>query len=79
MICYKIDDGCVEPDIILCSHIMIIKGIPTRNNEFNCEVSDYNKNFVKINTDKYRYDENLTLYYDPYKEIGLFLNQGKDT
>ncbi len=78
LICYEVDDGCVEPDVILCSHSMIIKGVPTKNKEFNCEVSDYKKNFLKINTEKYRYDDNLTLYYDPYREIGLFINQGKD-
>ena len=65
-----------EPDVIICNPTMIIRGIPVKLNElFNCEVSDYKKNYKKLDTSKYRIDENLNFYFDPYKEISVFIKR----
>ena len=66
-----------EPDVIICNPRMIIRGIPTEiSSLFNCEVSDYNKNYFKLDTKKYKNDENLNYYFDPYKEISVFIKKG---
>ena len=66
-----------EPDVIICNPRMIIRGIPTEiSSLFNCEVSDYKKNYFKLDTKNYKNDENLNYYYDPYKEISVFIKKG---
>ncbi|MDA8813078.1 hypothetical protein N9N01_02450 [Candidatus Actinomarina sp.] len=62
-----------EPDVILCSGTQIISGIVTQIEEFNCEVSDYNRKYIKLDTNLYRYNANINLYPDPYREVGVYL------
>ncbi len=66
-----------EPDVIICNPRLIIRGEPIdlRSKKFNCEVSDYKKNYIKLDTLSYKNDENLNFYYDPYKEISVFIKQ----
>ena len=70
LICYQRED-CEEPDVIICSHRMIISGEVVKNKLFNCMVSDYKKNYYSIDTEKYTYDKNLSFYFDPYKDIAV--------
>lgn len=72
LICYQRED-CEEPDVIICSHRMIISGEVVKNKLFNCMVSDYKKNYYSIDTEKYTYDKNLSFYFDPYKDIAVFI------
>ena len=72
LICYQRDD-CEEPDVIICSHRMIINGEIIKNKLFNCMVTDYKKNYFSINTKNYTFDKNLSYFYDPYKEIAVFI------
>jgi hypothetical protein len=69
-----------EPDVIICNPRLIIRGVPTEISKisslFNCEVSDYNKKYKKIDTSRYTYDENLNYYFDPYREINVFIKNG---
>jgi len=69
-----------EPDVIICNPRLIIRGVPTEiskiSSYFNCEVSDYNKKYIKIDTSRYTYDENLNYYFDPYREINVFIKNG---
>ncbi len=69
-----------EPDVIICNPRLIIRGVPTEISKisslFNCEVSDYNKKYTKIDTSRYTYDENLNYYFDPYREINVFIKNG---
>ena len=60
-----------EPDVILCSGTQIINGKVTQINEFNCEVSDYNRKYKKLKTDQFRYSKNINFYPDPYREVGV--------
>ncbi len=62
-----------EPDVILCSGTQIINGKVTQINEFNCEVSDYNRKYKKLKTDQFRYSKNINFYPDPYREVGVYL------
>tara|TARA_B100000676_G_scaffold285945_1_gene315016 strand:+ start:223 stop:687 length:465 start_codon:yes stop_codon:yes gene_type:complete len=65
-----------EPDVIICNPRMIIRGEPVQLNKlFNCEVSDYKKNYIKLDTKKYLNDKNLNYYFDPYKEISVFVKR----
>jgi hypothetical protein len=69
-----------EPDVIICNPRLIIRGVPTEISKisslFNCEISDYNKKYTKIDTSRYTYDENLNYYFDPYREINVFIKNG---
>ena len=42
---------------------MIIRGTPTMNPLYNC-VSDYRKDYIKLDTKKYETNPNLN-YFDP--------------
>lgn len=64
-----------EPDVIICSQTMIIRGIPTTNTLYNCQISDYRKNYFKLDTDQYRNNPNLNYYKDPYKELSVFIKK----
>ncbi len=65
-----------EPDLIVCNPKAIVLGVPTRldgKEYFNCEISDYKKNYLKIDTTKFNDDPNFHFYNDPYREISLFI------
>jgi len=62
-----------EPDVILCSQKMIIRGVPTKNTLYNCAVTDYKINYKQLETEIYFRNENLRFYVDPYKEINAFV------
>ena len=65
-----------EPDLIVCNPRAIVLGVPTRldgKEYFNCEISDYKKNYIKIDTTKFNDDPNFHFYNDPYREISLFI------
>ena len=65
-----------EPDVVLCSNISIINGIPTRDNKlkgYNCEISDFNNKYKKLDTSTYKNNRNINYYYDPYKDIGVYI------
>jgi len=64
-----------EPDVIICNPMMIIRGVATKIDDYNCAVDDYNKKYLKIDTEKYRMDQNLNYYYDPYKQINVYIKQ----
>jgi len=65
-----------EPDVIICNPTMIIRGEPVKlNSLFNCEISDYKKNYTKLDTSEYLIDKNLNYYFDPYKEISVFIKR----
>tara|TARA_X000000950_G_scaffold57994_1_gene70001 strand:- start:171 stop:1871 length:1701 start_codon:yes stop_codon:yes gene_type:complete len=65
-----------EPDLIVCNPRAIVLGVPTRldgKEYFNCEISDYKKNYIKVDTTKFNDDPNFHFYNDPYREISLFI------
>ena len=64
-----------KPDVIICNQRMIIRGKPTKVDTYNCQVSDYYKEYLELDTTRYLKNENLNYYYDPYKEIKVFIKQ----
>ena len=67
-----------DPDVILCSARMIVKGNPTKNTLFNCAVDDYRKEYIKLDTTKYEQNLNLSYYVDPYREINVYIKKPVD-
>lgn len=67
-----------DPDVILCSARMIVKGNPTNNTLFNCAVDDYRKEYIKLDTTKYEQNLNLSYYIDPYREINVYIKKPVD-
>lgn len=68
-----------DPDVILCSARMIVKGNPTKNTLFNCAVDDYRKEYIKLDTTKYEQNLNLSYYVDPYREINVYIKKPADS
>jgi hypothetical protein len=64
-----------KPDVIICNQKMIIRGKPTKVDTYNCQVSDYYKEYLELDTTRYLKNENLNYYFDPYKEIKVFIKQ----
>jgi len=62
-----------NPDIILCSGRKIISGEIKNQEFFNCEISDWKKNYVKLETSIYKNNKNLNYYSDPYRPIDMFI------
>lgn len=54
------------PDVVICSEDM---------KDFNCEVSDYDKNYVKIMFDNINSLNNINYYSDPYKNIRVYIKK----
>ena len=67
-----------DPDVILCSARMIVKGNPTKNTLFNCAVDDYRKEYIKLDTTIYEQNLNLSYYVDPYREINVYIKKPVD-
>ncbi len=67
----------LEPDIIICAPQTIIDGSPTKlgTDIFNCEITDYKKNYFKLDTEKYLNNPNREYYYDPYISIDVFIKK----
>ncbi len=64
-----------EPEVIICAPQTIIDGSPTKlgSDIFNCEVTDYKKNYRKLDTQIYLENPNREYYYDPYISIDVFI------
>lgn len=67
----------LEPDIIICAPQTIVDGSPTKlgTDIFNCEITDYKKNYFKLDTEKYLKNPNREYYYDPYISIDVFIKK----
>ena len=61
-----------KPDVIICSHTSIAKD-SINYKYFNCEVSDYYPEYIKLKTRKYERDIQNEYYFDRYKDISVFL------
>ena len=67
-----------EPDVIICNTSMIINGIETRiDKPYNCEINEYKDNYFKLDTSKYRENENLFYYKDPTRTINVYIKESK--
>ena len=65
-----------KPDVIICSHMSIAQGL-VDNEYFNCEVSDYYPEYTKLDTSAYKENRKREYYFDPYKDISVFVKMRK--
>ncbi|MDB3983844.1 hypothetical protein N9437_03160 [Acidimicrobiia bacterium] len=61
-----------EPDVVICTEWMIVRGDPVKNPIINCSRDIFSDSYSELNTDKY-FTENLNFYNDPYKKIKVFI------
>ena len=62
-----------EPDVVICLPTQIISGNPTASDIFNCEVTDYKKNYQKLVTQIYNDNLNKEYYLDPYAKMRVYI------
>jgi hypothetical protein len=61
-----------QPDVVICTEWMIVRGDPIKNPIVNCSRDVFNESYMEMETNKY-FKENLNYYNDPYKKIKVFL------
>ena len=78
----------LEPDVIICNTMSIDAGgrvmstdpsnygenVKEDNYHF-CNFSNFKDNYFQLETEVYRSDPNLNYYYDPYKEMNVFIKK----
>jgi hypothetical protein len=64
-----------KPDVIICNTIRIHRGVPTDNENFNCNFDYYSKEYSQIDTSNYRNDIKVEFYYDPYKDMNVYIKK----
>jgi len=62
-----------QPDIILCNSVRIHAGVPTINNDFDCNFESYKDSYFQLETEIYRNDRTIEYFYDPYKPMNVFV------
>ena len=62
-----------EPDVIICNSKSIVSGDVVKLDDYNCEVSDYKKNYFKLDTSVYEVNRNREYFFDPYKELRVYI------
>ena len=61
-----------EPDIILCNSMRIHEGSLIINENFDCSKENF-KNYYQIDTSSIRKDRKIEYFFDPYKELNVFI------
>jgi hypothetical protein len=78
----------LQPDVIICNTMSIDAGgrvmstdpsnygedIEDNSNHF-CNFINFENDYFQLNTESYRSDPNLNYYYDPYKEMNVFIKK----
>jgi len=67
----------LEPDVIMCNPTYIISGEAKKRDFYNCAVDDYKKNYLKLDTKKFKNNKNLHLYNNPYESIDVYLKKSE--
>ena len=75
-----------EPDVIICNTKAIDNGgavisvdplsfgeLVEDNTKYLCNLNSLSKKYIQINTESYRKSKNISYYYDPYKEMNVFI------
>lgn len=66
-----------NPDVIICNSVRIHKGKPLENKNFNCNIEFYKENYELLDTSLFRNDKYVEFYFDPYKEMNVFIKKDK--
>ena len=64
-----------EPDVIICNSKSIVSGNVVKLDDYNCEVSDYKKNYFKLDTSLYEINRSREYFFDPYKELRVYIKR----
>ncbi len=64
-----------KPDVIICNSMRIHMGVPTDNTNFKCDYEHYKNEYNKIDTTAYRKNIKVEYYYDPYKNMNVFIKR----
>ena len=64
-----------EPDVIICNPQSIIDGNPVKFEDYNCEITDYKKNYYRLETKSYEENRLREYFFDPYKEIRVYIKK----
>ena len=64
-----------EPDVIICNSKSIVSGNVVKLDDYNCEVSDYKKNYFKLDTNLYEINRSREYFFDPYKELRVYIKR----
>ena len=64
-----------EPDVIICNPQAIIDGNPVKFEDYNCEITDYKKNYYRLDTKSYEENRLREYFFDPYKEIRVYIKK----
>ena len=67
-----------KPKVVICNTMRIHRGVPTDNNNFKCDYEYYSDSYFKIDTSVYRKDIKVEYYYDPYKDMNVYLKNLND-
>ena len=71
---YAVD---LNPDVIICVPTQIVAGSPNSSEIFNCEVTDYKKDYYRLDTNPYTENMNGQYYYDPYSKVQVYLKNNQ--
>ena len=63
----------LEPDVIICNSMAIIDGDPVNLDTYNCEITDYKNNYFKLDTKSYEDNKSREFFFDPYKEVSVYI------
>ena len=79
----------LKPDVIICNTMSIDVGgkvISTDPSDYGediregskqfCDFSNFVEDYFQLDTTLYRTDPNLNYYYDPYKDMNIFIKKG---
>ena len=65
-----------KPDVIICNSMRIHRGVPTDNTNFKCDYEHYQNEYSQIETTDYRKNIKVEYYFDPYKNMNVFIKKG---
>ena len=65
-----------KPDVIICNSMRIHRGVPTDNTNFKCDYEHYQNEYNQIETTVYRKNIKVEYYFDPYKNMNVFIKKG---
>ena len=65
-----------KPEVIICNSMRIHRGVPTDNINFKCDYEHYQNEYSQIETTVYRKNKKVEYYFDPYKNMNVFIKKG---
>ena len=65
-----------RPDVFICNTSLIINGIPEKLEvDFLCDIKVLGNDYYQLDTTKYEGNKKLNFYFDPYRELKVFIKK----